>query len=84
MIIPRAQAIAILSEERGRAPDRPLHPTRISQWCADLGFDRGLNGYDEVQLAQLKAVNRLFALGYRRKTLLTLMKENPEWYTSLN
>jgi hypothetical protein len=79
----RQDAVELLSEERGRSPLHPLDSSLISKWCADLGFELGLQEFDEVQMAQLRAMNRHYARGGSRQELLEKMR-NPKWYQSPN
>jgi hypothetical protein len=79
-VVPRKQAIELLSSERGRSPDHPLDPTLISHWCADLGFDKWLAVYTPDQMSQLRAVNHHYAGGGSRAELLEKMRRNPQWY----
>jgi hypothetical protein len=79
----RKDAIELLSEERGRSPLHSLDPSLISKWCADLGFECGLQEFDEVQMAQLRAMNQHYARGGSRQELLKKMR-NPKWYQSPN
>lgn len=76
----KRQAIAVLSSERGRSPNKPLDGTLISRWCADLGFERYLTEYSPDQFAQLQAVNRHYAGGGTRLELIEKMRRTPEWY----
>ncbi|MGB7417389.1 MAG: hypothetical protein WA902_24545 [Thermosynechococcaceae cyanobacterium] len=77
----RRDAVTLLSEERGRSLLHPLDPSLISKWCADLGFELGLQEFDEEQMAQLRAMNQHYARGGNRKKLLKKMR-NPKWYQS--
>lgn len=79
-VIPRRQAIKMLSVERGRSAAHPLNATLISRWCADLGFEKWLAEYTPDQLAQLRAVNYHYAAGGTRAELLQKMRRNPQWY----
>lgn len=83
LLLSRKDALQILSEERGRSPDHPLDPSLISKWCADLGFELGLQEFDEVQMAQLRDVNQHYARGGSRQELLEKMR-SPKWYQSPN
>lgn len=83
LLLTRKDALHLLSEERGRSPAHPLDPSLISKWCADLGFELGLQEFDEGQMAQLRALNQHYAQGGSRKELLNNMR-NPKWYQSLN
>lgn len=65
----------ILSEERRRAPDRPLDPSLISKWCADLGFKPGLRYFNSSQFEQLRAVNEHYGSGGTRRELLKKLGE---------
>ena len=78
--MPRYLAIQLLSLERGRSLTRPLDPSLISKWCADLGFEAHLRYYNTRQYQQLRAVNRHYASGGTRKELLNKMRRNPKWY----
>ena len=49
LLLPRKQALQLLSEERGRSPSKPLDPSLISKWCADLGFELGLQEFDDTR-----------------------------------
>jgi hypothetical protein len=80
-VFSKKQAIAVLSQERGRSPQHPLDPTLISRWCADLGFEKWVTHYSPDQFAQLQAVNRHYAEGGTRIELLAKMR-NPQWYVS--
>lgn len=79
----RKDVLELLSEERGRSPIHLLDPSSISKWCADLGFELGLQEFDENQLAQLRALNQHYAQGGSRNELLEKMR-NPQWYQSQN
>jgi len=68
--IPRAVAVVLLSEERGRSPEHPLDPSLISKWCADLGFGLRLQYFNEEQFQKLRAVNQHYASGGSRRELL--------------
>ncbi|BDM79534.1 hypothetical protein [Acaryochloris marina] len=83
LLLPRKDALHILSEERGRSPAHPLDPSLISKWCADLGFASGLQEFDEAQMAQLRAMNQHYFQGGSRIELLEKMR-NPKWYQSQN
>ena len=83
LLLSRKDALQILSEERGRSPDHPLDPSLISKWCADLGFELGLQEFDEEQMALLRALNHHYARGGSRNELLEKMR-NPKWYQSPN
>ena len=83
VLLSRQQALQLLSEARGRSPLHPLDPSLISKWCADLGFELGLQDFDEIQMAQLKAMNQHYAQGGNRQELLEKMR-NPKWYQSPN
>jgi hypothetical protein len=79
----RRGAVALLSEERGRSPLHPLDSSLTSKWCADQSFELGLQEFDEVQMAQLRAMNQHYARGGSRQELLMKMR-NPKWYQSPN
>jgi hypothetical protein len=83
VLYPRKDIVQLLSEERGRSPSHPLNPSLISKWSADLGFEVGLQFFDDDQLQQLRAVNQHYASGGSRKELLQKMR-NPQWYESKN
>jgi hypothetical protein len=83
VLYPRKDIVQLLSEERGRSPDHPLDPSLISKWSADLGFELGLQVFDDDQLLQLRVVNRHYASGGTRKELLQKMR-NPKWYELKN
>jgi hypothetical protein len=83
VLYPRKDIVQLLSAERGRSSDHPLDPSLISKWSADLGFEVGLQFFDDDQLQQLKAVNRHYASGGTRKELLQKMR-NPQWYELKN
>lgn len=68
--VPRRLAVLLLSEERGRSPERPLDPSLISKWCADLGFGLQLRYFTESQFQQLRSVNQHYASGGSRRELL--------------
>jgi hypothetical protein len=77
--IPRSLALAILSQERGREPDRPLDKSTISKWCADLGFEAGLKFFTPSQFEQLQAVNRHYARGGNRSELIQKLRRIQQW-----
>ena len=81
LLLSRKDALQVLSEERGRSLLHPLDPSLISKWCADLGFELGLQEFDEAQMAQLRAMNRHYVSGGSRQELLKKMR-NPKWYQS--
>ncbi|MGB7416326.1 MAG: hypothetical protein WA902_19135 [Thermosynechococcaceae cyanobacterium] len=83
LLLSRKDVLQILSEERGRSPSHPLDPSLISKWCADLGFELGLQEFDEEQMTQLRAMNQHYARGGSRQELLEKMR-NPKWYQSQN
>ncbi len=65
----------ILETLRGRSPDRPLTPGLISQWAADLGFEKGQRGFTPAELEALRWVNRHYASGGTRQELLQKLKQ---------
>jgi hypothetical protein len=71
--IPRQLAVRILSEERGRS-DRPLDPSLISKWCADLGFGLRLRYFSTAQFELLRIVNQHYASGGSRRELLQKLR----------
>lgn len=77
----RRQVVDILSEDRNSV--RPLHDTRITQWMADLDWQRGIRLFDETQLMILRKINLFYHRGGRRADLIKLMEGNPKWYQSL-
>lgn len=83
LLLSRKDALSILSEARGRSPAHPLDASLISKWCADLGFESGLQEFDEEQMVQLRAMNQHYFRGGSRTELLEKMRD-PKWYQSLN
>jgi len=72
LITPRHLAILQLSEDRGRK--RPLNPTTISKWSADLGFEAYQRGFSPAEMELLRFVNDHYASGGTRRELLEQLK----------
>lgn len=72
---PRRLAILILSQDRNRDELHPLDASRISQWCADLGFPKGTRVFSPEQMRKLRATNLHYASGGTRAELLEKLKK---------
>lgn len=72
---PRRLAILILSQDRNRDELHLLDASRISQWCADLGFPKGIRAFSPEQMRKLSATNLHYANGGSRAELLEKLKK---------